>query len=406
MEGLFPDAPTPEMMFTGFGRSTFIQQKVVSDGLDVDGEPGEIRRHLRTRCPSLPGVYGMIDAHGALIYVGMSSRLRQRLLTYFTQGRPEAKEQRVAAHAHRVMWEVGDHEFTVRLRELELIRRWCPRFNSLGRPGRREVGYLYLARGPAPNFRFGRWPQKGCGHSWGPLPLTRRTRAAVKQLNHLFLLRDCSDRMPVRFAEQRFILPDDCQPACLRGDVGTCRAPCAGDRSRDDYFRGIEEARSFLDGRDRNILDRYETAMQEAALAQRYELAAAQRDLWQSLSALWGQLELLRIARHDHTGVYALRGWSGKTWWAMILAGKVVQIIQRPKSKGAARRFRDLIDSTYRLPAPAAPEDYDQIRIVVSWYRQHAEEKAAVMTPNQARDFCSDVDHQQSRHRSPSRHFI
>ncbi len=403
MDGLCPKLSQSETVFTDFGRSQYIQQRVVSDSLEVPGQPGEMRRYLRTRCPRLPGVYGMIDAQGDLIYVGMSSRLRERLLTYFTKGPPHAKEQRVAAHTHRVMWEVGDHELTVRLRELELIRRWSPRFNSLGRPGRREVGYLYLTRGPAPRFRFGRQPQSECRHAWGPLPLTRRTRGAVTRINHLFLLRDCRDGTPIRFAQQRCFLPDECQPACIRGDVGACLAPCAGDRSRKAYFQAIEAARAFLDGRDGSILDRSETAMHEAALTQRYEQAAVQRDTWQSLALLSKQLEMLRTARRDHTGVSVLTGCSGRIWWAVMRAGTVLRIIRRPTSLRAASRCRELIETTFSSSAAASSDDYDQVRIVVSWYRQHDQQKADFMTPQQACDICSEVCHRPGQRRAKGR---
>ncbi len=388
MDGLFPYSPVRNETFTDLGRSTLIDRKPVIGGLDVAGPPSDIRRALRAQCPCLPGVYGMIDRDGDLIYVGMSRRLRGRLLTYFTKGPPEAKEQRVAAHTHRLIWEVADHEFAAQLRELELIRQWYPRFNSVGRPGRREVGYIYLTPTAAPNFRFGRRPPRNCRACWGPLPLTRQTRTAVTRINHLFLLRDCPDRAPIHFREQRTILAPAAHPACIRGQVGNCLAPCAGDRSRHDYFGAIAAARSFLDGCDKSILDRHEAAMHEAARQQDYELAAQQRDLWQSLSALWNQLDTLRVARRDLWGVDAFDGCSGRVWWAVIVSGSVVRVVPRPSSRRTARSCLQLIESTFTQPHVAAAEDFDQIRLVVSWYRQHGMRRA-MMTPAAACEICS-----------------
>ena len=41
------------------------------------------RKLVRENCPLAPGVYGMIDGDGRLIYVGKSKALRERLASYF-----------------------------------------------------------------------------------------------------------------------------------------------------------------------------------------------------------------------------------------------------------------------------------------------------------------------------------
>ena len=51
--------------------------------------PGRLRALLRQDCPRLPGVYGMIDPRGELIYVGKAKNLRARLLSYF---RPRSRD--------------------------------------------------------------------------------------------------------------------------------------------------------------------------------------------------------------------------------------------------------------------------------------------------------------------------
>jgi excinuclease ABC subunit C len=283
---------------------------------------------------------------------------------------------------------VGDHELAVRLRELELIRNWRPRFNSLGRPGRREIGYIYLTATEAPNFRFGRRVPRASRRCWGPLPITRRTRAAVQRLNHFFLLRDCPDRTTVRFREQLSLLPDERQPVCLRGQVGTCLAPCAGDRPQADYIASLTRACAFLDGRDRQIVKQYEQAMQQSASDQQYEQAASYRDCWQSLQALWDQLHLVRHASGQYGGVHVLRGCSGKTWWVLIAGGHVVRISRQPETPRAARQYLTLIERSLNGQHQAEAEDFEQMRIVASWYRQQRETREQILHLEEARDLC------------------
>ena len=41
----------------------------------VNGVPGENRKRVRREAPSGPGVYGMVDSEGELIYIGQSGDL-------------------------------------------------------------------------------------------------------------------------------------------------------------------------------------------------------------------------------------------------------------------------------------------------------------------------------------------
>ncbi|MHB8865533.1 MAG: UvrB/UvrC motif-containing protein [Pirellulaceae bacterium] len=391
-EHLDPTRPV-EATFAGFDASPGLFRGSATETLDLQDERPQVRQTLRARCPRLPGVYGMLDERAELIYVGMSSRLRDRLLTYFTRGRPEAKEQRIASRARRLVWEIGDHEFTAQLRELELIRQWRPRFNARHRPGRHEIGYVYLAAGAAPNLRAGRRIAASTRFCWGPLPLSRRIRAAVSQLNHIFRLRDCPDRTPIRYAEQMTLFPHDAHPVCLRGELGTCLAPCSGDRRQEDYTQSVSAARALLDGRDPTLIQHYETAMQEAATRRDFELAAAYRDTWKQLSLLNDQLQLLRGAQRDFWFVYPIsreraEGTRRASKWMVIAGGTVVAVLPEPRSRGAARRCLELLESTFENRHCTAPEDYYQIRLVTAWFRRHPQERERAWGPDQAQAIC------------------
>ena len=104
----------------------------------------------------------MVDRAGQLIYVGVSAKLCDRLLTYFTAGDDGAKERRIAKHARQVVWEPVDHEFMAQLRELELIRRWRPRFNRRGRLESERCGYICLTTDEAPRLSCGTPSASGC----------------------------------------------------------------------------------------------------------------------------------------------------------------------------------------------------------------------------------------------------
>src|SRR5262249_19141418 len=100
----------------------------------------ELRNRLKEACPKRPGVYGMVDCHGELIYVGKAKSPRSRLLSYFRPRSREPKAGRILARTSILVWEYCPSEFAALHRELELIRRWRPRFNVQGqRRGRRRL---------------------------------------------------------------------------------------------------------------------------------------------------------------------------------------------------------------------------------------------------------------------------
>ena len=77
--GLFPAEP-----FDAFGPSRFRAAGEPVTGRRVTGRrPARLRKLVREHAPKLPGVYGMLDGRGRLVYVGKAKSLRSRLLSYF-----------------------------------------------------------------------------------------------------------------------------------------------------------------------------------------------------------------------------------------------------------------------------------------------------------------------------------
>ena len=136
--------------FDGFGPSSSASAyRSPTSWLPLSASNAATRRSIREGCPAAAGVYGMVGVNRELIYVGESKSLRDRLLSYFTGTPASAKVRRTVQETKWLVWERTGHEFTALLRELELIRRWQPRFNVLGNPGRSRRAYLCVGRGAA-----------------------------------------------------------------------------------------------------------------------------------------------------------------------------------------------------------------------------------------------------------------
>src|SRR5690606_20081729 len=71
---------------------------------------------------------------------------------------------------------------------------------------------------------------------------------------------------------------------CLQYHIKRCTAPCVGYVTKEEYAAQSDEARMFLSGQSRAIIEKFAGEMQKASDAQDYEDAAFYRDRVQALS--------------------------------------------------------------------------------------------------------------------------
>src|SRR3954449_2051622 len=93
--------------FAGFGPdSLHLASPPAHLGKVQARRPSGLRSAIRFDCPRRPGVYGMIDRRGQLIYVGKSRCLRSRLLSYFRPKSREPKAGVIIRETCLIAWEV------------------------------------------------------------------------------------------------------------------------------------------------------------------------------------------------------------------------------------------------------------------------------------------------------------
>lgn len=367
----------PHQLEAGHGPSCFHQVQA--------RPPGRLRALVRQECPRRPGVYGMLDARGELIYIGKAKCLRGRLLTYFRPKSRDPKAGRILGATRTIVWEEARSEFAALLRELELIRRWRPRFNVHGQPTRRRRTFVCLGRKPAPYVFLSTRPPAGVLACYGPVPAGRRAREAARRLNDCFRLRDCPQSQEMVFADQGDLFPILRAAGCLRYEIATCSGPCAAACLRTEYAAQVRAARAFLDGTSRTPLDAFEKEMAMAAAALEFERAEALRDKLESLHWLFGHLERLRQAREQHSFVYSIIGHDGQETWYAIHCGRVLAALPAPADPVNCRRGADLIDKVYqngnRRAEVSTAEHLDGVFLVVSWFRRHPQERNRTHDP-------------------------
>ncbi len=383
MKGLFS-----RLAFTGFGPAALAHGPL--EVFAVHGRrPSQLRDKVRRECPGRPGVYGMVDPAGELIYVGKAKCLRTRLLSYFRRNSRDPKAGRIIESSSLIAWEHVPSEFAALLRELELIRRWRPRFNVHGQPQRRRRGYVCLGRQPAPYAYLAGRPPANVLAAYGPVPAGEKAREAVRRVNDWYQLRDCPQAQEMVFADQGELFPVLRSPGCLRHEIGSCAAPCAAACTRGDYAVRVRAARRFLDGHDAGPIEALEREMAAASETLAFERAAVLRDKLDALQWLQEHLARLRSAARK-SFVYPVTAPDGEEVWYVIHGGCVRAALPAPRTVVDRNAAAGLLESIYQNGSPGLPtlDEVDGVLLVAAWFRRNAAERARSMTPAAALAAC------------------
>ena len=347
-----------------------------------------LKRHIMQSCPRVPGVYGMLDRTGDLIYVGKSKSLRSRLLSYFSASNEEEKGGRIIESARAIQWETQPSEFAALLREQQLIRKFTPRWNVQGVPKRQRPVYLCLGRGPAPQFFLSPKVPSDYVSLQGPFFGAKRMNVAVDALNKVFGLRDCSQKQTFQFAEQLSLFDVEHRPGCLRLELGTCLGPCAAACTRGEYAKQVNAAESFLDGFNDEPLSVLQERMESAAANRQYELAGRVQQTMKSLQYVYRKLTMLANARRKYSFVYAVPGYDGCHNWYLVHCGEISAVASTPIGRDAYHAMKPVVagwkatlEST--CDRGHGPFPYT-LGTVASWFRKHKAELDRTFAPSQA----------------------
>lgn len=351
-----------------------------------------LRETVRAAAEDRPGVYRMVAANGAVLYVGKSIRIRTRLLSYF-RAIDGDKARRLIARTQRVDWDYVPDAFGALLHEWRLIRRWRPPFN-VEHKRETEFRFVKLTAEPTPRLVVARRVDDDGAAYWGPFGAAARVRHAMRVLNGVVGLRDCSASTPMAFADQTDLFGDlsvgagdaaaavRAMPLCVRGELRMCLAPCAGGCSTAAYARAVERARRFLDGGDYEPILALTDRMNAAAERLEYELAARLRERIDLLHRLAESLAHARGALDRLSFVYrAPAAEGGETAYVIRRARVVGQFTlsgHGSTRRRAERRMRETVRrlwaesgrATRRIDGPSAGE----LLVVSGWFRRKPEE--------------------------------
>ncbi len=239
---------------------------------DLEAGVAAIRITLRTLTTS-PGVYRMLDARGDVLYVGKAKALRNRVTNYTQVARLPKRLQRMVAQTRSMEIVVTGSEAEALLLEAQLIKRHRPPYNVLLRDDKSFPFILVRHDHGFPRIQKHRGARKIKGRYFGPYAGAGQVNRTLNAMQKLFLLRSCSDSF---FANR--------SRPCLLYQIRRCSAPCVGRIGEADYAELVADAEAFLDGKGSGVQAKLAEAMNQAAEAMDYELAAVYRDRLKALT--------------------------------------------------------------------------------------------------------------------------
>lgn len=244
--------------------------------------------------PEKPGCYLMKDINGAVIYVGKSKNLKNRVRSYF-------KSKQVGRRAELVR-EIRDYDIiTVStdkeafLLEITLIKKYQPYYNVQLKQG---TGYPYIeiTNEKDPQTKLTSIVRKDKGYYFGPYPNVYAAQATLKFIQKVFPLRRCNGRQ---------------NRPCLYYHMGQCLGACFKEVPKSEYQAQIKKIKRFLNGDIASVKQELTEKMQEAAEQMEFERAAEIRD---QLKYIEETVEKQKIISHDNTQRDIFNFYVDKSW--------------------------------------------------------------------------------------------
>jgi excinuclease ABC subunit C len=234
--------------------------------------PARIAAYVKS-LPDAPGVYRMLDAKGAILYVGKAKSLKKRVAAYAKSGGHTDRIARMISETAEMLFVTTASEVEALLLESNLIKRLKPRYNVSYRDDKSFPNILLRQDHEFPQLLKHRGAKSTKGVYFGPFASAGAVNRTLNTLQRAFLLRSCSDS----------VFESRTRP-CLLHQIKRCSAPCTARIDRDAYAELVREAELFLTGKSRTVQALLAKDMTLASEALDFERAARYRDRIRAMS--------------------------------------------------------------------------------------------------------------------------
>lgn len=235
----------------------------------------KIREKLKT-LPKTPGVYLMKNAEGKIIYVGKALALKNRVSSYFQNGKKDKKTAALVSEIVDFDYILTDTEIEALILESNMIKRYDPYFNIMLRDDKHHPYIRINFNEKFPRVTVTRRVENDGAKYYGPYIASHILHDLLDTLTKTFPVRTCKKddfKKPTR--------------PCINYEMGRCLAPCAGKVTEYEYKLMVSEIADFLAGKYKGLEKQLKEDMAKASENMEYEKAAMIRDRINSFHKLF-----------------------------------------------------------------------------------------------------------------------
>lgn len=307
----------------------------------------DIQENLK-KLPDKPGVYLHKDKLGQVIYVGKAISLKNRVRQYFQSSKNmPPKVRAMVSHIEEFEYITTNTEMEALILENNLIKKYMPQYNVLLRDDKTFPYIKVTVKEDFPRILKTRKVLRDGAKYFGPYTDAGAVNQIIELLNDVYSLKRCSS--------QQF--PAGFKP-CLNYHIQQCQGVCNGGISKEEYGQAIEEVISFLNGKNKQVVDHLTEQMKEASVELNFEKAATYRDYIAAIKAISEKQRVVLLSSGDMDIILASRGKSD--------AHIIMFFIRQGKLSGR---------ETYHLQAM---EEDSSPEVVSAFIRQHYTREALI----------------------------
>ncbi|MFC2130769.1 excinuclease ABC subunit UvrC [Bacteroidota bacterium] len=218
--------------------------------------------------PTNPGVYLHKNDKGKIIYIGKAKNLRNRVRSYFQQGRPaDAKTKAMISKIADFEVIVVDSESEALILEDTLVKKHKPKYNILLRDDK-SFPFVRVTKEDFPRVFATRTVIRDGSKYYGPFTDVRHLKRVLRVIRTIFMIRSCDYKLTdENVAEKKYKL-------CLDYHIKKCEGPCEGLISKEEYNYKVNQAIQIMNGKTRDVEKMLIEQMERFAEEMKFEEAA------------------------------------------------------------------------------------------------------------------------------------